>query len=71
MIMVPPTKKSLQKRTKIKVHVEGPHLANPIININVGHSHFRGTKHAREIEGDGGTTEICVQIKKTRKSNGE
>jgi hypothetical protein len=67
MPVVLPKKKSFQKRTKIKVHVEGPHLSNPTININVGHSHFRGTKHEREIEGDGGTTEICVQIKKSRK----
>jgi hypothetical protein len=71
--MVLPTKKSLQKKTKIKVRVKGPYLSNPTININVGRSQLRGTKYkrAREIEGVEGTTEILVQLKKTRKENGE
>ena len=62
-------KKSLQKKTKIKVHVEGPYHSNPTININVGRAHFslRGTKHKREIEGVGETAEIHVQVKKARK----
>jgi hypothetical protein len=62
-----PTKKSLQKKTKIKVRVEGPYLSNPTININVGQSQLRGTKNKRENEGVGETTEILVQLKKTRK----
>jgi hypothetical protein len=71
--MVLPTKKSLQKKTKIKVRVEGPYLSNPTININVGQSQLRGTKYkrAREIEGVEGITEILVQLKKTRKENGK
>ena len=62
MIIVLPTENPLQKKTKITVHVEGPNYSNdPTIDINVGQTHFRGTK---KIEGDGGTTEIHVQIKK-------
>ena len=49
---------------KIRVHVEGP---DRTININMGLSDSRGTKHKREIEGIGETTEIRVQIKKARK----
>jgi hypothetical protein len=66
-------KKSLQKKTKIKVRVEGPYRSNPTININVGRSQLRGTnnKRAREIEGVEGTIEILVQLKKTRKENGK
>ena len=58
-------KKSLQKMTNIRVHIEGSYLSNSTI-INVGQSQSRGTKHKREIEGVE-KTEILVQLKKTRK----
>jgi hypothetical protein len=61
-------KKSLQKKIKIRVQVEGPYLSNPTININVRQAHFRGIKHKRENEDVGRTTEIHIQVlKKTRK----
>lgn len=60
------TKLSL-KKTKIEVHVEGSYRSNPTININIKQAHSRGKKHEREIEGIDGTTEIHVQVKKTRK----
>jgi hypothetical protein len=59
--------KSSQKKTKIEVHVEGSYRSNPTININIKQAHFRGKKHERQIEGVEGTTEIHVQVKKTRK----
>ena len=58
-------KKSLQKKT-IKVRVEGSYLSNPTININIGQSQLRGTKNKRENEGVEETTEIHVQLKKTK-----
>jgi hypothetical protein len=58
----------LQKKTKITVHVEGLNYPNPTIDINIGQTDFRGTKHKLEIEGDGKTTtDIHVQIKRSRK----
>jgi hypothetical protein len=63
--MAPPTKIPLQKSIKVKVRVKGPYLSNPTININVKQSQFRGNK--REIESVEETTEVRVQMKKTRK----
>jgi hypothetical protein len=59
-----PTNNPFQRGTKITIRLEGPD-SNSAIDINVGHS--RGTKHRLEIEGDRETTEIHVQIKKSRK----
>ena len=52
---------------KIEIHVEDPYHSNSTIDINIGQAHFRRTKRKHENEGTGGTTEIHVEVKKTRK----
>jgi hypothetical protein len=52
---------------KIEVNIEDPYHSSSTITINVGQAPFRRTKRKQEIEGIGGTTEILVEVKKTRK----